>query len=153
MDKDGNEERMERPLRSDRGLRKKAEKPITPGSARLDENGHEVVSSIPMEPPLGYKKQPTMIEHVRNMVRSEMLRKEAEAAGMESFEDADDLNIPDDPIDPSTPYEEVFEPPIPPDAPGAPPPQSKAPETPTAVPSSTEPVITPPVPAAAPPKP
>lgn len=116
-----------------------------PGSAHLDENGHEVVSSIPMEPPLNFVKQPTMIEHIRAMVRSENLRREAEAAGQETFEEADDFNVGDD-IDPSTPYEEVFEPPVPP------PPVEVVVKNP-AVPSSTEPAPSPPVPNAPPPTP
>lgn len=79
--------------------------------ARLDANGHEVVSSIPVEPPLGYKKQPTMIEHIRNLVRSEHLRHAAESAGQETFEEADDFEVGDD-FDPNSPYEEVFDPPV-----------------------------------------
>lgn len=76
---------------------------------RLDEFGREVVSDLPMAPPVGYKKSPSLHEQIRDMVRSEKLRMEAEAAGMESFEEADDFDIPDDPIDPSTPYEADFE--------------------------------------------
>lgn len=123
---------------------KQSPKISIPGSAHLDENGHEIVSSIPLEPPLGYKKQPTMIENIRAMVRSENLRQEAESAGAETFQEADDFDVGDD-VDPSTPYEEVFEPPIPADAP-------KVPIPPAAVPSSTVPAPTPPVPPADAPK-
>lgn len=85
-----------------------------PLKARLDERGHEVVSNVPMQPPLGYKKEPSVTDRIRDMVRSEMLRKEVEAAGLETMEEADDFDIPDDPIDPSTPFEENFDPPPPP---------------------------------------
>lgn len=107
-----------------------------PLAAELDEKGHEVVDSTPMAPPIGYKKQPTMVDHIRNMVRSEQLRREAEEAGAETFAESDDFNIPDDPIDPSTPYEEVFEPPVPS-------PVVEEPAEPAAVPSSTTPTPTP----------
>lgn len=79
--------------------------------ARLDENGHEIVSNIPKEPPLNYVKQPSMVDIVRSQIRSEMLRREVEAAGVETFEEADDFNVEDDPADPSTPFEENFDPP------------------------------------------
>lgn len=101
--------------------------------ARLNDDGHEVVSSIPMAPPLGYVKQPSMVDHVRKMVRSEMLRREVEAAGVETFEDADDFDIADDPLDPATMYEEVFEPVV----------EDVVPVP--AAPSSTAPVGVPPV--------
>lgn len=68
-------------------------------SARLQTvGGSEVPSEVPLAPPLGYIRQPTMVEHIRNMVRSEHLRLAAEAAGAESFEDADDFDIDDDPF-------------------------------------------------------
>lgn len=44
------------------------------------------------------------------MVRSERLAQEAMAAGYETFEESDDFDIPDDPLDPATPYENEFEP-------------------------------------------
>lgn len=49
-------------------------------------------------------------ERVRALIRSEKLALEAASAGYESFEEADDFDIPDDDtFDPQTPYEEVFE--------------------------------------------
>lgn len=76
----------------------------------LDDHGHEVVSSRVMAPPVGFVKQPSMVDHIRAAVRSEMLRREVIAQGFETFEESDDFGISDDPIDPSTPYEEVFDP-------------------------------------------
>lgn len=75
----------------------------------LNEAGHEVLDPTPMKPRVGHRPQPSVNDRIRAMVRSERLRQAAEEAGMESFEEADDFDIPDDPIDPSTPYEEVFE--------------------------------------------
>lgn len=65
---------------------------------RTTEDGREIVSSVPMAPPIGYNKQPTMIEHIRNMVRSEHLRRAAEEAGVETFEESDDFDVEDDPF-------------------------------------------------------
>lgn len=84
-------------------------------TARLDEDGRELGDSTPMSPPVGYKREPTIAERIRTMVRSEALAQAAAAAGKETFEEADDFDVPDDDtFDPATPYEEVFEPPAPP---------------------------------------
>jgi len=80
---------------------------------QLDANGHEVLDPRPMAPPVGYVRQPSMVEHVRNLVRSEYLRLAAESSDADSFEEADDFDIGDD-MDPTTPYEAVFDPPPPP---------------------------------------
>lgn len=74
------------------------------GLKRQTPNGEEMPDPVPMQPPLGYIKQPSMIEHVRNMIRSEQLRQEALAAGFESFEEADDFDVPDE-IEPISAYE------------------------------------------------
>lgn len=87
-----------------------SKKAIDPrGKAMLDENGHEVVSNVPEAPPLGWKRQPTMVDHIREMVRSERLRQEAAEAGAETFEEAEDFEVGDD-LDPASPYEAEFEP-------------------------------------------
>lgn len=74
-----------------------------------DELGREIPDPTPLAPPLGYKKQPTLAEQMRAMVISEKLKAEARAAGAETFEEADDFNVGDD-YDPTSPYEEIFEP-------------------------------------------
>lgn len=79
-------------------------------SRGLTEDGQEKPDPLPVAPPIGYRPQPSMFDEVRRMVASERLRLEAEAAGFESFDEADDFDIPDDPVDPSTPYEAVFDP-------------------------------------------
>lgn len=78
--------------------------------AYLDEDGNEQVDGTPRQPALGKKSAPTIQEQIRQLVRSERLRQEAEAAGQESFDEADDFDVGDD-FDPSSPYEEVFDPP------------------------------------------
>lgn len=80
-----------------------------PKELRQLADGREAPSSIPMEPPLGYKKQPTIFDQVRAMVRSDKLKAEAMAAGMETFEEADDFDQDED-EDPRSPYEDNFDP-------------------------------------------
>lgn len=58
--------------------------------------GDELPSDVPVAPPVGYRREPSMVEHIRAMVRSEHLRIAAEQAGLESFEEADDFDVPDE---------------------------------------------------------
>lgn len=69
----------------------------------------EVVSAIPLAPPVGYVKQPSLSERIRAMVRSEHLRAAAEGAGYETFEESEDFEVGED-YDPRSPYEEQFDP-------------------------------------------
>lgn len=62
----------------------------------LDENGNYKVSPVPQEPPIGYKKQPSMIDIVHEAIRSDRLAREVEEAGFESFEEADDFDVGDE---------------------------------------------------------
>lgn len=78
----------------------------------LDEFGKFEPDGTPMAPPIGYKKQPSMVEIVRNMVRSERLAADLAAAGHETFEESDDFDVPDDPPDMRSPFENDFDPPI-----------------------------------------
>lgn len=75
---------------------------------KFDEEGRELMDPTPIAPPIGYRKSPSISEQIRTMIRSEKLRQEAEEAGYETFEEADDFEVGD--FDPKSPYEEVFEP-------------------------------------------
>lgn len=111
-------------MRRDR-VRMKKEDYLDKLSARSQTfEGREIPSDVPMAPPVGFVSQPSMIENIRNMVRGEMLRREADAAGFETFEEADDFSVADDPV-PMSGYENdaEFEPPLPPE------PVPAAPET------------------------
>ena len=79
-----------------------------PKGKPLDAEGREVFDPTPVAPPVGYVKQPSLFEQVRDMVRGEALRLYADAQDMESFEEADDFDVDDD-YDPRTPYEQTFE--------------------------------------------
>lgn len=86
----------------------------------LDDQGREVLDPRPMAPPIGYVKQPSLWEQMRAMIRDEISRS-AQEEGFESFEEADDFEMDD--LDPTSPYEEVFEPEIP----ASPPPLPESP--------------------------
>lgn len=75
-------------------------------------DGREYLDPTPIAPPIGYTRTKSLAEQIRDMVRSENLRQLAEAAGHESFEEADDFDMPDG-NDPTSPYEEDFDPPSP----------------------------------------
>lgn len=82
--------------------------------AFLNVMGQEVPDPTIVEPPIGYIRQPDLMELMRRMIRNE-LSTVAENSEFETFEDADDFDIDDDPVDYTSPYEEFFDP-----APGAP---------------------------------
>lgn len=85
----------ERPILNHKGRRQTAD-------------GAELPDPTPVAPPIGYNPQKSMFDHVRDMVRSERLKQEAEAAGFETAEEADDFEVGDD-YDPTSPYEHDFD--------------------------------------------
>lgn len=62
----------------------------------------------PVAPPVGYTPEISMFDRVRQMIRSDELKKAALSAGAETFEDADDFEIDDD-VEPFSPYELIVE--------------------------------------------
>lgn len=80
-----------------------------PRSSELDSNGHEIPDSRPLQPSLNMRREPTLAERIKAMVRSEHIAREAREAGHESFEEADDFDVGDD-YDPTSPYEQDFDP-------------------------------------------
>lgn len=99
----------------------------------LDPLGREKPSPVPMAPPIGYVKQPSLTERIRTMVATELSRRAAED-GHETFEEADDFDVGDD-YEPDSPYEEVFDPPA-----GAGPPEAaQPPQAASATPPATPP--------------
>lgn len=87
---------------NEHGIKQPPRMSIEDYEAKMDErgltlDGKELPDPTPMAPPVGFVKQPSMIENIRNMIRSEALRQAALETGHESFEDADDFDVPDDP--------------------------------------------------------
>lgn len=62
---------------------------------RFDENGREVLNPTPMQPPLGYKKAPSLAEQIRQQVLAMRHLQDDEP---ETEEEADDFEIEDDPV-------------------------------------------------------
>jgi hypothetical protein len=58
---------------------------------------YETPDPTPVAAPISMRKSPSIFDHVRDMIRREM-SEAAEAAGYESFEDADDFDVDDDPF-------------------------------------------------------
>lgn len=77
---------------------------------KLTTKGEEIINPRPMAPPIGYKKQPSMVEIVQNMIKSERLKQLAIDNGLETLEEADDFDTGEDDFDPSSPWEGEFEP-------------------------------------------
>lgn len=77
--------------------------------AEIGEDGKEYGDPTPMAPPAHLRRSLTMSEQIQQMIRREVSRR-AEESDMETFEEADDFDIDDDPLDPHTPYEAVFDP-------------------------------------------
>jgi hypothetical protein len=75
----------------------------------IDKKGKELVDSKPLAAKLGFKKEKSLQEKIRDMVRNERLMQDLDRVGMETFEDADDFNIGDD-FDLHSPYENEFDP-------------------------------------------
>lgn len=77
--------------------------------AALNDKGQELLDPVPMAPPIGYRREESLHDKIRSMVRGEHLRLAALEAGAETFAEADDFEVGDD-FDPRTEYEEVFDP-------------------------------------------
>lgn len=107
----------------------------------LNVMGHEVPDPTVIEPPLGYIPQPDLMEQMRRMVQNEMSRIAA-LQEFETFEEADDFDIDEDPVDYTTPYEMYFDPPA--GEPAGPPADSNARPDPNAPPAPPPPSTPPP---------
>lgn len=80
--------------------------------AGYNDAGEFIPDGTPMAPPVGYKPQPSMVEVIRDMVRNERLQADLDAAGLETFEEADDFEVGDDGEDLKSGFENDFDPPI-----------------------------------------
>lgn len=78
----------------------------------LNDRGQQIPDPVPMAPPIGYKKQPTMVEIIRQQIASHHLAEEARARGMDTLEEADDFDVGDDADELVSGYENDLDPPI-----------------------------------------
>lgn len=79
-------------------------------SSGIGVDGKEYPDPVPMAPPIGYTPPQDLMTMIRQMIRAEDFRKKLESEGVETFEEADDFDIEDDPLDPLTVYEKIFYP-------------------------------------------
>jgi len=74
--------------------------------------GEEIMDPTPMEPPIGYNRQPSLAEQMRQIYLHQR-RLELDAQLSESIEEADDFDIPeDDIVIPQSPWENDRDPSI-----------------------------------------
>lgn len=71
---------------------------------RHNENGEEILDPTPMQPPLGYKKSPSLHEQITQAVRLAKLQLLENASLEETEEEADDFEVGED-FEPLSPYE------------------------------------------------
>lgn len=72
--------------------------------AKYDEHGREILDPTPVAMPVGFKRPPSLDERIRAFVRTELSRQAAEE-GNETFEEADDFDVPDEEESPLSRYE------------------------------------------------
>lgn len=63
-----------------------------------------------MDPPVGHQPLPSMHQLMRELIQSEALKKEMEAAGQETFEESEDFDTGEFDDDPQTEWEQEFDP-------------------------------------------
>lgn len=68
-----------------------------------------IPSKIRKAIPIGHKQPLTTAQQFAQLMRSSEFARHVAAQGRETFEEAEDFDIPDDPIDPNTPYEKDFD--------------------------------------------
>jgi len=75
-------------------------------SRYLDEAGRELPNPIPLSPPVGYKKAPSIADQMRAMIRQASY--EASQMGAETEEEANDFDVGED-MEPHSPWEHDFD--------------------------------------------
>lgn len=77
----------------------------------IDADGRFYPDNIPMAPPVGYRKTPSIIDLMHQAVRETISRQAAEM-GYETFEEADDFDVGDEPEEMRSGWENDFDPSI-----------------------------------------
>lgn len=80
------------------------------GRSILTADGSEIPDPRPLDIPIGFEKPESIQEMIMRFVRDRDVRAELDAAGAETFEEADDFNVPEEDFNLQTPYEENFDP-------------------------------------------
>ncbi|AXH73385.1 MAG: hypothetical protein [Microviridae sp.] len=72
-------------------------------STRHDAKGHEVLDKTPVAVPVGWSPPPSLQETIKRLIRHELSAK-ADSIGYETYDEADDFDVDDDP-ELKSPYE------------------------------------------------
>lgn len=79
----------------------------------IDQKGREVLDPTPIAPPVGFVERESIVDRVRAMIAGNNFQRLADLKEMDTFEEADDFDVDDDPIPMrDTPYENEFDPPV-----------------------------------------
>lgn len=76
----------------------------------LSPNGREALDPTPVAIPVGFKRPPSLEEQIKRLVADRDIQRSLSEAGVETFEEANDFDIPDDPPDPRALDEEWYDP-------------------------------------------
>lgn len=74
---------------------------------KYTEDGLEIMDSTPVAIPVRFRRELSLTEKIRDIIRNEASRA-AEAAGFETFDEADDFDC-DDEYEPLSPYEQSLD--------------------------------------------
>lgn len=80
-------------------------------SRGLGPDGRQVPDPVPMSPPIGYRKQPSMFDIQRQMIRDH-LAQYARDNSLETLEDFEDFEVGDEPHELTSGYENDSDPPL-----------------------------------------
>lgn len=72
-----------------------------------NERGEELPDPTPLELPVGFTRPPTLDELVARLIIDPRVQAELRASGIETEEEANDFDIPDELPDPTSPYQET----------------------------------------------
>lgn len=73
-------------------------------TALRHKGGREHLNPVPLEPPLGYRREPSLAEQIRQQIRLEKLRQWEAEFEEETEEEADDFHVEDE-FEPMSPHE------------------------------------------------
>jgi len=77
-------------------------------SAGIGRDGREYGDPVPMAPPVGFGEPVDFMSMLRSIVRSERFLERSEQEGFDSFEEAGDFDIDDDPMPPLSLHEAIL---------------------------------------------
>ena len=76
--------------------------------SEYNSKGEEIPDPRPTALQINFKAPPPLNDRIDQLVKNALIQRDLEAHGIETFAEADDFEMDD--LDPSTPYEESFDP-------------------------------------------